>query len=185
MPETALPEEELVRSETEGAPTIDQALPDWLAGIGEPVEEQPEPQAAEPVAEAPTEGAGFAWLEALAARQGAEANELLVAAEDRRETPPEWATEAENAETAQAPIEELAEPVAEAATELIETPVEEIVETTAVISELPTEAAPTAEESTTAPSEDEAFAWLEALAARSAEADELLVAAEDNLDSPD
>ncbi len=185
MPETALPEEELVRSETEGAPTIDQALPDWLAGIGEPVEEQPEPQAAEPVAEAPTEDAGFAWLEALAARQGAEANELLVAAEDRRETPPEWATEAENAETAQAPIEELAEPVAEAATELIETPVEEIVETTAVISELPTEAAPTAEESTTAASEDEAFAWLEALAARQgAEADELLVAAEDRRETP-
>jgi len=185
IPETALPEEELVRSETTETPATDQALPDWLAGIGEPVEEQPEPKTAEPVAAAPTEDEGFAWLEALAARQGAEANELLVAAEDRRETPPEWATEAETTETVLPPVEEPAEPVAEAAAELIETPVEEIVETTEAISEIQTEAAPITEKATTAASEDEAFAWLEALAARQgAEADELLVAAEDRRETP-
>jgi hypothetical protein len=34
----------------------------------------------------------FAWLESLAARQGAEADSLLVSPEDRQETPPDWVT---------------------------------------------------------------------------------------------
>jgi tetratricopeptide (TPR) repeat protein len=34
--------------------------------------------------------AAFAWLESLAAKQGAEADSLLVAPEQRQETPPDW-----------------------------------------------------------------------------------------------
>jgi hypothetical protein len=39
------------------------------------------------------EDAAFAWLESLAARQGAEEDTLLTAPDDRAENPPEWVYE--------------------------------------------------------------------------------------------
>jgi competence ComEA-like helix-hairpin-helix protein len=43
--------------------------------------------------------AAFAWLESLAARQGASEEDLLLSPEERHETPPEWVQQAETEET--------------------------------------------------------------------------------------
>ncbi|MDX1399509.1 MAG: hypothetical protein R3204_13370, partial [Oceanospirillum sp.] len=50
----------------------------------------------------------FAWLENLAAKQGATEG-LLTKPEERREVEPEWVTQAKNTEVAQAPAEQAAE----------------------------------------------------------------------------
>lgn len=57
----------------------------------------------------------FAWLESLAARQGADESTLLVSAEERPSTPPDWVMEVE--ETSSDIIEETTKPVLEQPTE--------------------------------------------------------------------
>lgn len=67
-------------------------LPDWLRA--EEIQEQP--AAEEPVSTGETPIAGddaFAWLEALAAKQGADEETLLLKPEDRIEQAPEWIAE--------------------------------------------------------------------------------------------
>jgi len=151
----------------------------------------------------PPEDEAFAWLEALAARQGAEAEELLVAEADRRETPPDWALQAEEPVGAAASLEEpetatvedtrptRIKPEAEVSpTEIapeVTMPVTEalaeVIKEQPVVGEVPP-AEPVSTAAAT-PSEDEAFAWLEALAARQgAEAEELLVAEADRRETP-
>jgi competence ComEA-like helix-hairpin-helix protein len=110
-------------------------IPDWLSDIGVDTTEQAavkeeieaptiEEGAAEtqagPVAESPTEKAvledddAFAWLESLAAKQGAD-EALLLSPEERREEPPEWVeqavTESEGfiADETQSELDQLAE----------------------------------------------------------------------------
>ncbi|GAP14767.1 protein containg TPR repeat [Longilinea arvoryzae] len=86
-------------SKAEEAPA--SGLPDWLTTNEPPVDEAAAPVAESPLetpsasAEIPTAGAddAFAWLESLAAKQGADEETLLLKPEDRVETPPEWVTE--------------------------------------------------------------------------------------------
>ena len=115
--------------------TPEEELPDWLkTGLSqagdEPEPEQPdwlkeakeeamqpadeaEPQAEEPAVEeqpaaTSSEDEAFAWLESLAAKQGAE-EALLLTPEERREEPPEWILEAARAEAGPAIPSELPE----------------------------------------------------------------------------
>ncbi len=118
-------------------PSAAQAgVPDWLnamqvgestsiqSSIPEPVAEQPpvsQPPAAEPAQSVSAESdidSALAWLESLAVKQGADADFLLVDADKRTETPPEWVetAAAEAQAQAQAP-----EPVAQAP---VEAPIE-------------------------------------------------------------
>ena len=209
-------------AESEAAPA--ESLPDWLSGIqaeevtqppqAEPAAEMPDwikemaiPPEAEgfaetvpPPAEAPApeipaeEAAGLAWLESLAARQGAPQEELLTRPEERPAAPPEWtqteapisammAEELPSAETEfevpdwlkaaeAAPPVETVSPAVEAAA-----PAEEIPEwLKAAEAEAQAAEAPAAAE-TAAPSaeaalppipegEEAALAWLESLAAK-------------------
>lgn len=93
-------------------PTAEETLPDWLLEETEseapptqvPPAEAPEPTAVEPQAsdeeepeielepaEVPEDqDAALAWLESLAAKQGAQEEELVTSPEERVETPPDW-----------------------------------------------------------------------------------------------
>jgi competence ComEA-like helix-hairpin-helix protein len=96
--------------------------PDWLQETRK--EEEPSPvevesavteslvEPAEPVKTTSDEDEAFAWLESLAAKQGAE-EALLLTPEERREEPPEWIKEAAGA---QPPIPEPAAPAEKEAT---------------------------------------------------------------------
>ncbi len=97
-------------------------LPDWLqAGkeetVEEPIETAPTTEAsAQPAAGMPDFSdmdAAMAWLESLAAKQGADEATLVTKPEERLEQPPEWVTrEVESAEPA--PAEEEIETAAQA-----------------------------------------------------------------------
>jgi tetratricopeptide (TPR) repeat protein len=73
-------------------------LPDWLLGM-EPQEEQtaqsviPEETLAMPVEKPGDQDDAFAWLEALAEKQGAEESTLITPPEQRTITPPDWIKE--------------------------------------------------------------------------------------------
>lgn len=261
--------EEETASEANAEPELVQEdVPDWLKDLQattevSPVEEAPEPAAAvaeEPGApaeeitpalastaapsEAPAaEDDAFAWLESLAARQGAEEETLLVKPEERQENPPEWVqqqmaageeqalpqglesvpteeavipseeaesdysgdvlpdwmkpTQAEAAEAAEGEtvpdwLKEVAEELPaeqQAASDLpdwlrsLETTVEETSEPVAAIPEVPAETQPAAAEAPSA--EDDAFAWLESLAAKQgADEETLLTRPEDRVETP-
>lgn len=153
--------------------------------------EVPEPETTEPAPVVDTGSLGkseqeqddsFAWLEALAAKQGATEG-LLTKPEERREDEPEWIRQAKSAETSkpekvsqpptaeeQIPVEEEAvlepEPSMEAET------VEEEVPTVAEDEPVPVEETPswlkgfdeeTQEEVTLPAAEDDTVAWLKSL----------------------
>ncbi len=190
--EEAAPEAQPAEAEAAAVPA--EEIPEWLSDLGE--EAAPEEQAqavpeaqTEIVAEAPEDmDDAMAWLESLAARQGASEEELLTAPEERPEEAPEWVQEiaAAQPEAEGAPEAQPAEAEAEAA------PAEEIPEW---LSDLGEEAAP--EEQAQAEAEavpeaqseiaaeapedmDDAMAWLENLAARQgASEEELLTAPEE------
>jgi tetratricopeptide (TPR) repeat protein len=79
----------------------------------EAVEAAPAPEAVAPAAVSPDEmdlDAAFAWLESLAARQGAEPETLSVPVEERQEQPPAWVEQtAAEAEASPAVVEPVAE----------------------------------------------------------------------------
>jgi competence ComEA-like helix-hairpin-helix protein len=122
-----------------------EAQPDeWVAEIGEGVSKQgthPDSVAIPMPTEAQAleDDEAFAWLENLAARQGAE-EAMLLSPEERRETPPEWILSAAEEEQTQEPKIDLAAEVAGAvllanaisddSTEVMdETPADEIIST--------------------------------------------------------
>jgi cytochrome c-type biogenesis protein CcmH/NrfG len=134
----AVPTEEIpdwLEPQPESAEVLPQAepadeLPDWLKDLEkeEPaaplVTAKPEqPEAGDQVEAPPAqempglaeEEDAFAWLEALAARHGADEEALVTSAEERRETPPEWIQELEpeEPEAEHLPQAEQAEPQAE------------------------------------------------------------------------
>lgn len=132
-----------------------QDLTTWLAGLDEQdqVDAAGQPAAASPAEM--SEDDAFAWLESLAEKQGANPDELLTKPEDRPETPPEGLMQPEAAPAA---------PEEPASSEL---PPEEL-------------PAPAAETAAAQMSEDDAFAWLESLAAKQgANPDELLTKPEE------
>ncbi len=99
---------ELVETETPVA-----ALPVEEIPAQETVEAAPAPEAVAPAAVSPDEmdlDAAFAWLESLAARQGAEPETLSVPVEERQEQPPAWVEQAAaEAEATPAVVEPAAE----------------------------------------------------------------------------
>ncbi len=119
-------------------------VPEWLSALSEPevsegtaiaeaTEEEPQPtpsaqQPEEPAVAEPSDlsdtDAALAWLESLAAKQGAKEEELLTRPEERIETPPEWVAEAAEAEgIAEAAVPDEAEGTeATEAAEILEEP---------------------------------------------------------------
>ncbi len=83
-------------------------IPEWLRGLGveeEAAEQTEAPRLEEeaiPLARQPEEEDAFAWLESLAARQGAE-EALLLTPEERRAEPPAWVLEEAALEEGQQP----------------------------------------------------------------------------------
>jgi competence ComEA-like helix-hairpin-helix protein len=169
-------------------PELAEALA-WLDLMLTPVDEveAPAPAApaimeegeAAPAVEQPMDDdAAFAWLESLAARQGAQ-EALLLKPEERLETPPEWVLQAsqEAAETIQAEtIAYIEEAPAEAAEGVLETPLldEQKIATTP---ETPAATEPPLDE-------DAAFAWLESLAVRQGAQEALLLEPEERIETP-
>lgn len=129
----------------------------------------------------------FAWLESLAARQGAEEG-LLLNPEERHSETPEWLqaeeTEQPSAAAEAAPVSEESPLLSEDLPVSLESPVESVEE------ELPAapmmeSLSPTAEPAA-ANEMDEAFAWLESLAARQGAEEGLLTNPQDQpVDMPD
>jgi len=82
-------------------------IPDWLKDLSTPGEEPPEPVPSEGVPKATSDesfsapgmevedqDAALAWLEDLAAKQGAKPEELTTKPEDRPDKPPDWILQA-------------------------------------------------------------------------------------------
>lgn len=130
-PEAALPDWLRTPAEVESARAA-ATTPEWLRA---PAEAEQLPAAPEPamVVPPPSEDAALAWLEALAAKQGAKPEELVTKPEAREQVEtPTWL---------RAPAPETAEPQ-------------------------PTPQAEASAPSEVTPSEDEALAWLDSLAAK-------------------
>ncbi len=176
--------EGIVLSREVESPLEEAALPDWLRPAAEipldadatvPMTEFPAmaPQPAAP-ADTMSEDAALAWLESLAAKQGASAEELVSKPEARAEALPAWIQA------------EIVAPVAEPAPVAIEEKLE-IEEKPDWLKQMEAEAdqyeavakgePPMAEPPTVAAlsSEDEALAWLESLAAKQGASAEELV----------
>jgi len=181
--------------ETVEEPEIGQTevLPEWLQEESPTAVESVAQETSElPIVAAETPAAGMgempedldaalAWMEALAARQGAEADSLKITTpEERSLETPDWIKDLPS--EPEAVVEETVEVVAEtneAITESLEIPAEAVAE--AGLAEILEEPAPTledtqpthlkvpaepAQEETAASAADEDFAWLESLAAR-------------------
>jgi len=87
---------------------------------------QPTPVETPPI---PIEEDAFAWLEALAAKQGADEAELLTPTDQRTDIPPSWTTEEEQippqAEIPEMENEPDLEPIQQSSNEMIEEPIAE------------------------------------------------------------
>lgn len=148
--ETRLEEAVILEEVAPAAPELEPA-----ASVEEP------PAAAE--ASLPIPGAGedidaaLAWLESLAARQGADEETLITRPEDRREAPPEWVQQAE--ETPTEAVGETLEPA-----EQMETEPESSVAVAPEIAEMEAEVMETAEAAAeAAPVEDQEATVVEAV----------------------
>ncbi len=198
-------------------PAVPEAdLPSWLAEELEAespslAEETPAPSAPAGIgdlgASADDQDAALAWLESLAARQGANEEELLVKPEDRLESAPEWVDKAQavSSEPPQTKLFETEDEAFEWPEEpALEEPALEDTQETRVahpaaeaellegmpefVDEEPEPSAPAVEGpsdlGTSADEQDAAMAWLESLAAKQgANEEELLVKPEDRLES--
>lgn len=102
-----------------------ESTPDWMKGLTSPEEtpppvlepaapivvEQEPPEPVTAVSEPPSledQDAALAWLESLAAKQGARPEELLTRPEERSETPPEWVRKEMGAKPAEPAVTGLA-----------------------------------------------------------------------------
>ena len=206
--ESELPPVAETASVNEESLVLPQDLPVSLESPVESVEEElPAPSVVEPAAptaEIPAPAAAddmdsaFAWLESLAARQGAEEG-LLTNPQDQPVAMPDWLqgeVETPAAEEAAGPQPELLESSEiPAEAEASETPPSPFIETVP-LSEVPTQEAPaeaalpispllTPDDSAGAPEDlDSAFAWLENLAERQGAQEGLLLQPEDRLETP-
>jgi tetratricopeptide (TPR) repeat protein len=136
--------------------------------------------------------AAFAWLESLAEKQGANEETLSVRPEDRIDSPPDWVLEqmeTEGMTQGIAPEHETIEPEDTEQVEVFTSEAE--LETTDAFSYdqqeseiVPAKSQP-AEVSLTETDDEDAFAWLESLAARQgAEEETLLTSPEDRVAAP-
>jgi tetratricopeptide (TPR) repeat protein len=196
----------------------DSELPDWLKNASDefvvetPPVERPETQfgdelpAVEPAVEMPvtppsavtdtglpvSDDDAFAWLEALAAKQGAKPEELLTKPEDRPDETPDWLSLISESEKPEEPGIGLGGAVIAAGAAAITADAmfdEKIPEETGTpIGEMDTFAAPPVESSVVTPAQampdDDAFSWLESLAAKQgANPEELLTKPEDRAEN--
>ena len=164
----------------------------------------------EPSADLDNMDDAMAWLESLAAKQGAEEETLLTKPEERVETPPDWVAQASAAVEASisGQEEEAVTPEASASQDAPDASAPQMTSTTeaeasqkqeedqTAVEEEPSVASeiaqpestvseePAASEQTDQTDTDSAFAWLESLAAKQgAEPDSLLVSSEDRLET--
>lgn len=84
---------ELSESVEEVVPDLDEELEEDLSLAGEIQEGEELPTFTDAPLSGEEEDAAMAWLESLAAKQGAAEEELITPAEDRLEKPPEWVQE--------------------------------------------------------------------------------------------
>lgn len=170
-------DQELTNSEkTDTANTVPD-IPDWIQGLESPVVSDAEQSiplqdtevtgsmenlSVETPSDIPEDmDSAFAWLETLAARQGAEEGTLTTKPEERLEKPPEWITlaqEEEEAITFESPQPEI-ETLQDQTESLPSLPLEE--STSLPLSEDKTE-----QKADLSSDEEAAIAWMEALAAR-------------------
>ena len=198
--EEELPAASIAEEEVPAASIAEEELP--AASIVEPAASIVEPAAS--AAEIPAPAAAddmdsaFAWLESLAARQGAEEG-LLTNPQDQPVAMPDWLQgemEAPAAEEAVSPQPEMMEsPEIPAEAESTETVPSPFIEA-APLAEVPTQEAPaeaavpvspllTPDDSASVPEDlDSAFAWLENLAERQGAQEGLLLQPEDRLETP-
>jgi len=165
--------------------------PDWLRSAieGEAAPAAPTAQAAAPMptsqetsAVPASEDDALAWLESLAARQGAPADELVSTPQARKTVSTDWLRQPITEEAPDKP----SAPVEEAVPEWLRPPAEEEPKDQAAQVEVPpTTPPPSAASAPT--SEEDALAWLESLAARQgAPADELVSSAKGSaVETPD
>jgi tetratricopeptide (TPR) repeat protein len=136
--------------------------------------------------------AAFAWLESLAEKQGADEETLSMRPEDRIDSPPDWVVEqmeTEGMTQEVVPEPETVEP--EDTEQAEESTSEAVLETTDAftndqqeLDQAPAVSQP-AEVSLTDSDDEDAFAWLESLAARQgAEEETLLTSPEDRVEAP-
>jgi len=125
-----------------------EGLPAFLEQVETPMEQ--ELSAELPAMSAEDEAAALAWLESLAARQGALEEELLTEPAERTEEIPEWVQQEAEGEGRRAPLEEVLIPDTEAVEEeialeqVLEEPVEELAELTELEIEAEAETSPAA-----------------------------------------
>ncbi len=103
-----------MEAEAEPEPVADEQLPPWLteeqadempaemAAAGE-LDQFPQTEDQDNLPSLEDQDAAIAWLESLAAKQGAAEEELITDPEDRREAPPEWVTESMDEEVEAVP----------------------------------------------------------------------------------
>jgi tetratricopeptide (TPR) repeat protein len=188
----------------------DSELPDWLKGADEggasvdqtlqSIETAPGTTAAADSGLPVSEDDAFAWLESLAAKQGAKPEELLTKPEDRPGETPDWLEKLSEGEKPAEPGIGMAGVgvAAGAAASLFEEEKPEEIGTAPIDKELfaapplstgvgevmPEQAAHPTEIPAQAMSDDDAFSWLESLAARQgAKSEELLTKPEDRAES--
>ncbi|NOY97897.1 MAG: tetratricopeptide repeat protein [Chloroflexi bacterium] len=162
-----------------------EETPDWLDDLRQEQDEGAEQPQETPVPEsAPDEAAAsigdlgtqpedqdaaMNWLEGLAAKQGAKAEELITKPEDRTESAPEWVEQAKDAASGEAPA-----PSDETPSDEAPTTAEPALPAESVIGDLGTQPE----------DQDAAMNWLENLAAKQgAKAEELITKPEDRTES--
>jgi competence ComEA-like helix-hairpin-helix protein len=220
-PEEAIEEVESQAEPVQKAAVAGEQMEDALAWLqsmmtfqepeapAEPQTPSPAPPAPQPAAMPTDEDAAFAWLEALAVKQGAQ-EALLLKPEERVEKPPEWVEQAvrqveeehEEVESSTAGLtavaaaaalaaqaiperEETAEPAIEARAEPEEAFIEPQAEIETVQPAQPSEVRPASTESpSVSPDDESAFAWLESLAVRQGAQEALLLKPEERQEAP-
>jgi hypothetical protein len=179
----ANPEELVTNLPSESVEPAEEGLPDWLQAPVEsapllqfedsqataPMELTPAPTA-EPAAMSDDEA--LAWLEGLAVKQGANAEELVTQPEERIEEPPAW-VQPETVTKELTPSSEAVTKPFESAPIKPEEPVAPLIPAASgLVAETPLAAEPASAPEMSA---DEALAWLEALAVKQgANAEELV-----------
>ncbi|HVN54080.1 MAG TPA: tetratricopeptide repeat protein [Anaerolineaceae bacterium] len=162
--------------EEESPAAVPGEIPDWLSSLAsasETAEAASKPTPAQVTPPSPSfpsmedQDAALAWLEGLAARQGAGEEAMFTPPEERTETPPQWVQEAANhAEEVVSPVEPpAAEPAAEQPFAVLAE--EELLAPDAAGEEAGLEAAAVAGQPAAQQlNPEDALAWLESLAAK-------------------